>query len=133
MTLRLLAPSAKNKQQYVAECVKTLRILQGRGFPIDKEAMGRLAAFAWDRGGKDHHLAVLRQVAAIMKSGDRTRQLSAIKAPTLDVHGNVDRLVHLSGDIATASAIAGARLTTNKGMGHDIPARLAPHLADLGV
>lgn len=62
-----------------------------------------------------------RQLAAILASGDRTRALHGVSAPTLVIHGSADRLIALSGGRATARAIPGAELHVVQGMGHDLP------------
>jgi pimeloyl-ACP methyl ester carboxylesterase len=58
---------------------------------------------------------------AILASGNRTRDLRRIKAPTLVIHGTADRLVRPSGGRATARAIPGAEIMWIEGMGHDLP------------
>ncbi len=67
-----------------------------------------------------------RQISAIHASGDRTAELRRISAPTLVIHGDTDRMVHVSGGRATAAAIPGARYVEIEGMGHHI----APGLID---
>lgn len=109
--------------------VRIYRHIASRGFPFDEAATRALAEQAWDRG---HSAAgVSRQLAAIFKSRDRTRELAAITAPTLVIHGDHDQLVHPSGGTATAAAIRGARLQTIPGMGHDLPVGAWPRLLDL--
>ena len=61
-------------------------------------------------------------LAAIFRSGDRTRELAQVDVPTLVIHGDRDRMVHPTGGAATARAIRGARFETISGMGHDLPA-----------
>jgi len=56
--------------------------------------------------------------------------LKTIKAPTLVIHGEDDPLVPLAGGRDTAAHIAGARLRTISGMGHDLPLALVDTLAD---
>ena len=73
---------------------------------------------------------VARQMAAIVADGDRRAMLKGIKAPTLVVHGEADPLVPLPGGRDTAENIAGARLKTIPGMGHDLPLALVDTLAD---
>jgi pimeloyl-ACP methyl ester carboxylesterase len=46
------------------------------------------------------------------------------------IHGDSDRMVHVSGGRATAQAIPGAELIVVKGMGHDMPAQLYDTIAD---
>lgn len=72
-------------------------------------------ARAWNPAG------VARQTAAIMASPDRTEALGSVTAPTLVVHGQQDKLVVLSGGLATVAAVPGARLLVFNDMGHDLP------------
>jgi pimeloyl-ACP methyl ester carboxylesterase len=87
------------------------------------------AGTGWDRdptaGG------ILRQLAGIFASGDRTAELSHIDVPTLVIHGDRDRMVHPTGGEATARAIAGARLETIDGLGHDLPIGAWGRIIDL--
>jgi pimeloyl-ACP methyl ester carboxylesterase len=62
-----------------------------------------------------------RQTVAIAASPDRTWDLRRVQAPTLVVHGLLDRLVTPSGGMATARAILGSRLVMYPDMGHDLP------------
>lgn len=71
-----------------------------------------------------------RQLAAILASGNRTRSLRTIAAPTLVIHGDRDPLIPSSGGRATAKAIPGARLMLVPEMGHGLPERLWPLLVD---
>jgi len=75
-----------------------------------------------------------RQLAAIIDDGDRTARLANVRLPTLVLHGEDDPLVKVEGGKATAAAIPGAKLTTIRGWGHDLPVELidtiAGHIAD---
>jgi pimeloyl-ACP methyl ester carboxylesterase len=88
-----------------------------------------MAGLSFDRGFNPAGAA--RQLAAIIKSGDRTTQLHQITAPTLVIHGDRDLMVNPTGGAATAAAIPGARQETMTGMGHDLPAGAWDQLADL--
>ncbi|HEV7773873.1 MAG TPA: alpha/beta hydrolase [Conexibacter sp.] len=74
-----------------------------------------------------------RQLAAILASGNRTRRLHAITAPTLVIHGEQDPLIAASGGRATARAIPNAQLMLIPKMGHGLPERLWPQLVDAVV
>ncbi|MFT4657474.1 MAG: pimeloyl-ACP methyl ester carboxylesterase [Candidatus Aldehydirespiratoraceae bacterium] len=63
-----------------------------------------------------------RQTAALLASPDRTPGLREVTAPTLVVHGLLDKLVKPSGGIATAAAIPNSTLLMFPDMGHDLPA-----------
>lgn len=89
------------------------------------------ARLAWQRnGGKSDAKAMFRQIGAIMKSGDRTLMLQNVKAPTLVIHGDVDRMVHPSGGVATARAISGAKHQVLRGLRHQIDTVQSHRIAD---
>lgn len=71
----------------------------------------------------------LRHMAAIIGDGDRTAMLHKLNVPTLVLHGEADPLVKVEGGRATAEAIAGAKLKTYPGWGHDLPVELIEPLA----
>lgn len=130
-TLKLLKAPAVNRSQYATRFIESLRHIGGLGHPIDEERLYNYALEAWDRGEQNLYEGVARQIAAIMKSGDRTPELRQIKAPTLVIHGDRDMMVHPSGGQATANAIPKSRHITIKGMGHDIAPGVVPELLDL--
>ena len=74
---------------------------------------------------------IVRQLAGIFASGDRTAELRHIDVPTLVIHGDRDRMVHPTGGAATARAIPGARLETIVGLGHDLPIGAWGRIIDL--
>jgi pimeloyl-ACP methyl ester carboxylesterase len=126
--LRLYAPPKTTREEYADQCVAMMRHIGCRGFPFDAGRARATALEAFDRGGGANSDGVARQLAAIWKSRDRTRELARITAPTLVIHGNRDPMVAPSGGRATARAIPGARLVTIRGMGHDLPAGACPQL-----
>jgi len=125
----MLAPPAKERERSIEKAVALWRHIGSHGFPFDEAAVRADAGAAWDRGHDPAGAA--RQLAAIVKSGDRTRELAAISAPTLVIHGDRDMMVHPSGGLATANAIPGARHETIAGMGHDLPVGAWPRLVEL--
>lgn len=72
----------------------------------------------------------VRQLLAIVASGDRSAQLRTITKPTLILHGDADPLVRVSHGIDCARKIPRARLKIIPGMGHDLAPGLLPILAD---
>ncbi|MBB4664907.1 alpha/beta fold hydrolase [Conexibacter arvalis] len=129
-TWRLMTtPPAKTREKSIEKAVVLWRHIGSHGFPFDEEQVRADAGLAFDRG---HDPAgVARQLAAIMKSGDRTREVATIAAPTLVIHGDRDMMVAPSGGRATANAIPGARHETIRGMGHDLPVGAWPRLVEL--
>jgi pimeloyl-ACP methyl ester carboxylesterase len=109
----LITVPPKDRDGYVEHSVKALR---------------ELARNAFDRGRNP--AAGARQLAAIIASGDRTKRLRAITAPTLVIHGKADKLVRPSGGRATAKAIDGAELLEIPGMGHDLPRDAWPQIIE---
>ena len=91
--------------------------------------MREYAGIAWDRDPSP--AGIVRQLAGIFASGDRTAELAQIDVPTLVIHGDRDRMVHPTGGAATARAIPGARLETIVGLGHDLPAGAWDRIIDL--
>ncbi|HEV2975036.1 MAG TPA: alpha/beta hydrolase [Solirubrobacteraceae bacterium] len=114
--------------EYVAHFARMFAAIGSTGLPRDPEEIRALAGISYER---DQDAAGPgRQLAAIIASGDRTRELRKIVAPTLVIHGTADPLVHPSGGRATAKAIRDAKLMTIAGMGHDMPRAAWPELVD---
>lgn len=112
----------RGREEAAARAVEIMRHIRSRGYPFDERAVREVALEGWDRAGGSASEGVARQLAAILKSGDRTPELAGVSAPTLVIHGDRDLMVHPTGGRATAEAIRGARLRTIPGMGHDLPA-----------
>jgi len=124
----LLSPAPRDRDRYVEHQLRILTAIGAPGDVLDTPEGRAFVAGAYDR---DPDVAATgRQLAAILASGDRTRRLRAVTAPTLVIHGDKDPLVTLSGGRATARAIPGARLLVVPGMGHGLPERLWPLLVD---
>jgi pimeloyl-ACP methyl ester carboxylesterase len=124
----LLQAAPRDREGYVRHTVSTFRKIGSKGFPIDEAELRRTAERSFDRGLNP--AGSLRQLAAIVASGDRTALLRTITAPTVVIHGTKDRLVPTSGGRATAKAIPGARLVLIEGMGHDLPRGAWPRMLD---
>ncbi|HUO70583.1 MAG TPA: alpha/beta fold hydrolase [Solirubrobacteraceae bacterium] len=130
-TVRLmLTPPARTREQAQDRALRMWRHVGSHGFPFDEDRIRDLAGRSFDRDPRAA-AGTGRQLAAVLKSGDRTRSLRQITAPTLVIHGDRDRMVHPSGGRATAAAIPGARLTTIAGLGHDLPAGAFDGLIEL--
>jgi len=124
----LLRRAPSGRDAYIARTDRVFAAIGSTGLPRDTDDIHELAAASYDRD-KDP-AGPARQLAAITASGDRTRELHGITAPTLVIHGTADPLVAHSGGRATARAIRGARLMSIAGMGHDMPRAIWPSLID---
>ena len=122
----LLKRAPAERDAFVERAVQLFRIVGSTGFERDEDELRRTVGLAFDRGVSA--AATGRQLAAIVASGNRTRRLRRIKAPTVVIHGTTDKLVGASGGRATARAIPGARLELIEGMGHDLPRGAWPRI-----
>ncbi len=124
----LLRPLPADSDARIERLVTTLERIASRGFEPDHQWIRTIAKRSCERG--DDRAGTLRQLAAIIASGNRTAELRTITAPTLVIHGDADRVIAPSGGVATARAIAGAAHLSIKGMGHDLPRPLWPMILD---
>ncbi len=124
----LLGVPPADRDGYVEHMVKTFTIIGSPGFERDEAELREFAQEAFDRGRSP--AAGARQLAAILASGDRTKQLRQVTAPTLVIHGAADTLVRPSGGRATAKVIRGSQLLEIPGMGHDLPRGAWPQIID---
>ncbi len=124
----LLRAAPREREAAIESVAQVFDAIGSPGFDTDLDAVRAQAARAYDRG--TNPAGTGRQLGAILKSGDRTKELRGITAPTLVVHGSADRLVAPSGGLATVAAIPDAEMMTVEGMGHDLPVGLWPRLVD---
>ncbi|MFB8275730.1 alpha/beta fold hydrolase [Nocardia colli] len=123
-----LGPPPHDRHSYIDWQIRASRAIWSPGFPFDEAAVAETAARVYDRG-RDHE-AMMRHFVAVLASGDRTAQLTALHVPTLVLHGANDLMCDVSGGRATADAIPGAKLMIFDGMGHHLPRELWPAFAD---
>jgi pimeloyl-ACP methyl ester carboxylesterase len=127
----LLAKPARTREAFVKRTLKTFEIIGSPGYTMDAERERdfiRVLELTWDR---DHSSAgVARQLHAITSSGDRTKALGGVRAPTKVIHGDRDPLVRPAAGRALAKAIPGAEFELIEGMGHDMPPELYERFAD---
>jgi pimeloyl-ACP methyl ester carboxylesterase len=123
-----LAPRPSDPEALVEMAANFFALI---GSPPPNQDLDRIRAMTRLSVERNHdRWAGARQLGAILKSGNRTRELRRITAPTLVIHGNRDRLINVSGGRATARAIPGAKLVVIDGMGHDLPKAFWPRLRD---
>jgi pimeloyl-ACP methyl ester carboxylesterase len=120
----LLGAPPKGRDAAIERTVKTFRVIGSPGFPFEEAHVREMAGISYDRGRSA--AGVIRQLHAILASGDRTRALHDVRVPALVIHGSKDPLVRPAGGRLTAKAIPGARLKMIEGMGHDLPRQLWP-------
>ena len=126
-TLRALrALTRRSPDEVSARIEHTVAVMRVIGSPpplFDESALRQRTARALARNTERAGFA--RQLAAVTAAVPRTAALRELRGvPTLVLHGEVDLLVPLAAGRATADAIAGARLMTFPGVGHDMPRAL---------
>ena len=128
----LLPPAAPGDHEgAVRRMMAVLRAISSRTHPPDAAWLRELCERHVARG--HHPSGAMRQLTAIVASGDRTRVVRGIRVPTLVMHGDEDPLLPLACGEATATAIrAGGgevKLEMIRGMGHDLPLPLVAAIA----
>jgi pimeloyl-ACP methyl ester carboxylesterase len=124
----LFKTAPRERQAFAEHVARVFDRIGSPGFDHDVDEIRNMALISWDRGRDP--AAPGRQLAAVIASPDRTKQLGRITAPTLVIHGKADKLVRPSGGRATARRIPGARLMEIHGMGHDLPRAAWPRIID---
>jgi pimeloyl-ACP methyl ester carboxylesterase len=125
----LAARPANGREAAIERSEKVFAAIGSRDLGLDLDRVRDIAGRSYDRGRGDQ-AGQARQMAAIIASGDRTRELGRIAVPTLVIHGTADPLVRPSGGRATVKAIPGARMLEIEGMGHDLPHSAWPRMLD---
>lgn len=121
-----LAPPAADRRGRIDSAVALFSII---GSPPPNQDLDRIRELIERSIERDSDMwGHTRQLAAVLASGNRTREIRAIKAPTLVIHGDRDKLINRSGGRATSEAIRGSRRLTIRGMGHDLAHGFWPRL-----
>lgn len=129
LRLMLKRPPPKGDfEAQLAHFVRLFRALSGPGFPIDEAALRARLQRSLTRSY--HPAGTMRQLLAVVASGDRSALLRRIASPAWVVHGDADPLLPLPHGRDCAAKIRGAQLDVIPGMGHDIPPSLVPVLAE---
>ena len=130
-TAKLLQPPARSRAEAIARQVDFFRTVGSRKFRRDEAGIADRAARAYDRGY--HPAGFARQFAAVLATGDMRPRLTAVRSPTLVLHGSVDPIIRAAAGRETARAISGAEFRLIDGWGHDLPdgawSLLADHIA----
>ncbi len=124
----LIAPRGPGRRAYAETSARTWQLIGSPDYPQAHAEVLLRAEQTWDRGFSAN--GVMRQMLAILAQPDRGPRLRNLTQPALVIHGDADRMVHLSGGRATASALPHAELVVVPGMGHDLPRPLFDDFAD---
>jgi pimeloyl-ACP methyl ester carboxylesterase len=124
----LMTRPARTRDELVEVMVRTFKVIGSPAYPFDERRFRELAGLSYDRGYDP--AGVARQLHAITTSGDRTRRLREITAPTVVIHGDRDPLIRPVAGRLIARTIPDAELVSIAGMGHDLPEPLWPRIVD---
>ena len=122
-------PADADHDLIVANMVKTLRILQGRAYPTPKRELFELCERAFARDFRPG--GMLRQAHGIIATGSIEEFTRNVVAPTQVIHGTEDPLLRPTAGKRVAKLVRGSRLDLIRGLGHDMPEAVLPHIADL--
>jgi pimeloyl-ACP methyl ester carboxylesterase len=124
----LMQPRPTDRAAFIEMYVNTWRVLAADYFPFDEEKTRREGAESFDRGSNPQ--GVVRQMLAIVASGNRKDALRSTHTPTLIVHGTLDPLVPFGVGQDLAQTIPGAAFVAIEGMGHSLPRQAWPQILD---
>lgn len=112
------APVPSDRKSYIEEMVKRDSLIYGN-FEYDVSKGREYRTKEFDRNYYPEGIA--RQMAAMAVPGNIQPFISAIKAPTLVIHGKEDPFNSIEAGKEIASNITGAELILVEGMGHSFP------------
>lgn len=124
----LVIPIPAERSAYIAGWLNVWRVLSGPKIQVEESLARKWAELSHDRGLNPD--GFLRQMAAVVASGNRKEWLKNLTVPTLVVHGDADPLVSVECGIDTANSIPGAKLQIIEGMGHTLPEAVWPTVID---
>ncbi len=118
---RFFGPVPSDRDAYVEELAMRDKLIYGN-FEYDEDQAIQYRTSEYDRCYYPEGVA--RQMAAMAVPGNLQPKISAIKAPTLVIHGKEDPFNSIEAANEIASTIPGAELLLLEGMGHSIPNQL---------
>ncbi|MFX1573363.1 MAG: alpha/beta fold hydrolase [Promethearchaeota archaeon] len=124
---QFFAPVPSEREAYIKEMVKRDNLIYGN-FKYDEVQGREYRTKEYDRSYYPEGIA--RQMAATAVPGNIQPYISAIRAPTLVIHGKEDPFNSIEAGKEIASTIPGAELLLLDGMGHSFPRELIPRIVN---
>ena len=119
----------RTREQGIRQQVALARMQAARSQPFD-ERWARETARQVTADGPGDPATAARQLAAIRSGSRLLRHPERLNLPLLAIHGAEDPLLRPSAAASLARAVPGGRAVVFAGMGHEVPRRLWPALAD---
>lgn len=104
-----------------------LRELSGSKYPPTAESIEAMRRSFSEKGFDV--AATSRQLVALLASGNRVNALRQLRTPTLVIHGTADPLIPFAAGEEVANVIAGAKLISVEGLGHQLATPLMKNYA----
>ena len=122
---QFFAPVPSEREGYIEEMVKRDSLIQGT-FSFDEDQSREYRTNEYERSYYPEGIA--RQLAAMAVPGNIKPYISAIRAPTLVIHGSEDPFNPVEAGKEIATTIPGAELLILDGMGHSFPREVIPRI-----
>jgi pimeloyl-ACP methyl ester carboxylesterase len=120
----LLSPRPTTADEAVESLVALFRTIGSSVWPPDDDRLRRIGRLAFERGSNPQ--GFMRQLAAVLASGDRRPELARVRVPVLAVHGSRDPMFPLAAGRAVASIVPDGDWLPIQGMAHSIPSAVWP-------
>lgn len=123
--MEFFAPLPSEREAYIDESVRRDRLIYGT-FDFDEVQAREYRTKEYDRCYYPE--GAIRQLAALANPGNIQPYISAIRAPTIVIHGSEDPFYPVEVGKVIAKAIPGAELLILDGMGHSFPHEVIPSI-----
>ena len=124
---QFFAPVPSEREAYIEETVKRDSLIYGT-YTYDEKQGRDYRTKEYDRSYYPEGIA--RQLAAMAVPGNIKPKISAIRAPTLVIHGREDPFNSVEAGKEIATEILGAELLILDGMGHSFPREVVPQIVN---
>lgn len=125
--IRFFAPIPSEREAYIDESVRRARLIHG-AFDFDEVQARQYITKEYDRCYYPE--GAIRQLVALAIPGNIQPGISAIRAPTVVIHGSEDPFYPVEVGKVIAGAIPGAELLILDGMGHSFPREVIPSIVN---
>jgi pimeloyl-ACP methyl ester carboxylesterase len=122
---QFFAPVPSEREAYIEETVKRDSLIYGT-YAYDEKQGRDFRTKEYDRSYYPE--GITRQLAAMAVPGNIKPKISAIRAPTLVIHGSEDPFNSIEAGKEIATTIPGAELLILDGMGHSFPREVIPNI-----
>jgi pimeloyl-ACP methyl ester carboxylesterase len=124
---QFFAPVPSEREAYIEESVRRDRLIYGT-YTYDEDQGREYRTKEYDRCYYPE--GVIRQLAAMAIPGNIKPEISAIRAPTLIIHGSEDPFYPVEAGKEIATTIPKAELLILDGMGHSFPREIVPRIVN---